>query len=179
MFQGFSRKKHASFPLRKERRIRRSVPNAFMGSVLVGIKIVGLHEAALLSGVLLGPRVGSLHRAPTGPVGAALVLPGLFGSGRSLLGKRLGGGSGPILPGKGIPLLAALLRGLVPPRLLLPGCSGRVDPGRELCLACIDRRMAGSLSLRLRQDPVPLHGPWAFAFASVQAPLCAFPRASL
>ena len=39
-------------------------------------------------------------------------------------------------------------------------------------------RMAGSLSLRLKQNPVPLRGPWAFAFAPLQAPLCACPRAS-
>ena len=36
---------------------------------------------------------------------------------------------------------------------------------------------ARSLSLRLKQDPVPLRGPWALAFAPLQAPsLTASPR---
>ena len=57
---------------------------------------------------------------------------------------------------------------------------------RKACPACVRASVSrsdwpryGSLSLRLRQNPVPLRGPWAFAFAPFQAPLRGYPRASV
>ena len=60
-----------------------------------------------------------------------------------------------------------------------PAFRPRLVSGRASFVTLRSGQDARSLSLRLRQNPVPLRGPWAFAFAPLQAPsLPASPRFS-
>ncbi len=58
-----------------------------------------------------------------------------------------------------------------------PAFRPRLVSGRASPVTLRSGQDARSLSLRLRQNPIPLRGPWAFAFAPLQAPsLPASPR---